>query len=184
MTKQPDSSRRETAGRKKSRLPVFCSLAGTLILLCVIGAFVPLTIPSLLGYQIYEVVSGSMEPEIPVGSVIYVKGTKPEEIGEGEIIAFTRNSSVITHRVEENRFVEGEFITKGDANSKEDVMPVDYDSLIGKVTCHIPMLGTLMSVLASSVGKLYAGAFAACGFMFHMLAGRLRERQEETSGRF
>ncbi len=178
MTKQPDSSRQTKAGRKKSRLPAFCSLAGTLILLCVIGAFLPLTIPNLLGYQIYEVVSGSMEPEIPIGSVIYVKGTKPEEIREGEIIAFMRSSSVITHRVEENRFVEGEFITKGDANSQEDVMPVEYDSLIGKVTCHIPMLGTLMSILASGVGKLYAGAFAACGVMFHMLAEKIKERQK------
>lgn len=178
MTKQPDSSRLETAGRKKSRLPAFCSLAGALILLCVIGAFLPLTIPNLLGYQIYEVVSGSMEPEIPVGSVIYVKEAKPEEIEKGEIIAFMRNSSVITHRVEENRFVEGEFITKGDANSKEDVMPVDYDSLIGRVTCHIPVLGILLSVLASGVGKLYAGGFAACGFMFLMLAEKIRERQE------
>lgn len=179
MTEQPDSSRIQMSGRRKSRLPAFCSLAGTLILLCVIGAFLPLTIPNLLGYRIYEVVSGSMEPEIPIGSAIYVKGTEPEEIREGEIIAFMRNSSVITHRVEENRFVEGEFITKGDANSQEDVMPVDYDSLIGKVTCHVPMLGTLMSVLAGGVGKLYAGAFAACGVMFHMLAGKIRERQNK-----
>lgn len=177
MTEQPDSSRIPMSGRRKSRLPAFCSLAGTLILLCVIGAFLPLTIPNLLGYRIYEVVSGSMEPEIPIGSAIYVKGTEPEEIREGDIIAFMRNSSVITHRVEENRFVEGEFITKGDANSQEDVMPVDYDSLIGKVTCHVPMLGTLMSVLAGGVGKMYAGAFAACGVMFHMLAGKIRERQ-------
>ena len=83
----------------------------------------------------------------------------PEEIEEGEIIAFMRNSSVVTHRVEENRFVEGEFITKGDANSKEDVMPVDYESLIGRVACHIPALGILLSVLASGVGKLYAAGF-------------------------
>ena len=164
--------------QQRFRLPAFCSLAGTVILLCVIGAFLPLTIPNLLGYQIYEVVSGSMEPEIPVGSVIYVKAAAPEEIGEGEIIAFMRNSSVITHRVEENRFVEGEFITKGDANSKEDVMPVDYDSLIGKVTCHIPVLGILLSVLASGVGNLDAGAFAAGGFMVLMLAEKIRARRE------
>ena len=137
-----------------------------------------LALPGLFGIHPLLVQSGSMEPEYAVGSVIYVKAAAPEEIGEGEIIAFMRNSSVITHRVEENRFVEGEFITKGDANSKEDVMPVDYDSLIGKVTCHIPVLGILLSVLASGVGKLYAGAFAACGFMFLMLAEKIRERQE------
>lgn len=160
-------------------LPSLCNILGVLILMAVLALCLALTLPRFLGYGIYNVVSGSMEPEIPVGSVIYVKAAAPEEIGEGEIIAFMRNSSVITHRVEENRFVEGEFITKGDANSKEDVMPVDYDSLIGKVTCHIPVLGILLSVLASGIGKLYAGAFAACGFMFLMLAEKMRERQED-----
>lgn len=75
--------------------------------------------------------------------------------------------------------MEGQFITKGDANSQEDMTPVDYDSLIGRVVYHLPMLGTLMSLLASRAGKAYAAIFAACGVMFHMLAGRMRERRRE-----
>lgn len=159
--------------------PILCNILGTLILLSVIAAFLPLTLPRFMGYDIYEVVSGSMEPEIPVGSVIYVEAEEPENIEAGDIIAFMREESVVTHRVEENYYVEGQFITKGDANSQEDMAPVDYDSLIGRVVYHFPMLGTLMSLLASRAGKVYAAIFAACGVMFHMLAGRLRERRRE-----
>ena len=92
------------------------------------------------------------------------------------MIAFMKDGSVITHRVEENRYVEGEFITKGDANSKEDLAPVAYDSLVGKAVWHLPVLGRVMSLLAGTTGKVYAALFAACGVMFHMLAGILRER--------
>lgn len=157
--------------------PALCSVLGTLILLGVIAAFVPLTVPRLMGYGIYEVVSGSMEPEIPVGSILYVEETAPEDVEAGDVIAFMRNGSVVSHRVEENRYVEGEFITKGDANSEEDTVPVPYESLVGKAVYHLPVLGTLMSMLAGDVGKLYALAFAACGVMFHMLAAILKSRR-------
>ena len=157
--------------------PALCSVFGTVILLGVIAAFFPLTVPRLMGYNIYEVVSGSMEPEIPVGSVIYVKAAEPETVEAGDIIAFVQNGSVITHRVEENRYVEGEFVTKGDANSKEDMEPVKYGSLEGKVVYHFPVLGRIMTLVSGNVGKLYAALLVLCGVMFHMLAGVLRGRQ-------
>ena len=177
MTRRLES----TVGNSKNKggkvFPALCSVLGTLILLGVIAAFIPLTVPRLMGYEIYEVVSGSMEPEIPVGSILYVEETPPEEIEAGDVIAFMRNDTVVSHRVEENRYVEGEFITKGDANSEEDTVPVPYDSLVGKSVYHLPVLGTLMTMLAGDVGKLYALAFAACGVMFHMLAAILRSRR-------
>lgn len=164
-------------GKGGKLFPALCSMCGTLILLGVTAAFLPLTVPRILGYEIYEVVSGSMEPEIPVGSILYVEGAEPEEIRAGDVIAYEKEGTVVTHRVEENRYVEGEFITKGDANSKKDAVSVKYGSLIGKVVFHLPVLGTLMSLLSSHGGKLYAVAFAACGVLFHMLAGVLRGRR-------
>nr|WP_289768760.1 signal peptidase I [uncultured Acetatifactor sp.] len=164
-------------GRKV--FPALCSMLGTLILLGVIAAFLPLTVPRLMGYGIYEVVSGSMEPEIPVGSVIYVKAAQPDTVEAGDIIAFYKDESVITHRVEENRYVEGEFITKGDANREEDMEPVPYNSVMGKVERHIPALGIVLTLLASNTGKLYAVLLAVCGVMFHMLAGILRNRERD-----
>lgn len=101
-----------SAGKGGKWFPALCSVLGTLILLGIIAAFLPLTVPRFLGYEIYEVVSGSMEPEIPVGSVLYVAPSAPEEIEAGDVIAYRKGDSVVTHRVEENRYVEGEFVTK------------------------------------------------------------------------
>ena len=94
-------------------VPALCSLAGTLILLSVIASCLPVTVPRLMGYEIYNVVSGSMEPEIPIGSILYVEKIPPEEIREDDVIAFWSNDSVIAHRVVKNKIVEGTFTTKG-----------------------------------------------------------------------
>ena len=177
MTDELESALNPSGGKGGKMFPALCSVLGTLILVGVIAAFFPLTVPRLMGYEIYEVVSGSMEPEIPVGSVIYVKAADADTIREGDVIAFGKDGSVVTHRVEENRYVEGEFITKGDANREEDMEPVRYDSLIGRVECHIPVLGIIMSLLAGNAGKLYAVILTGCGVMFHMLATILRIRR-------
>ena len=65
-----------------------CSSLGTLLLVLLIAACVPLTVPRMLGYALYTVVSGSMEPAIPTGSLVYVEHVAPEDIEEGDVIAF------------------------------------------------------------------------------------------------
>lgn len=166
-----------SGGRRPRRLlPAFCNVAGTLMLVCVILSCLPLTIPRFLGYEIYTVVSGSMEPAIPVGSAVYVAETAPEEIQDGDVIAFVSEGSVVTHRVVRNRLVEGEFVTRGDANDAEDMHPIDYEDLIGRVEYHVPFIGQLMVLYTGTVGKIYVICFAACGAMLNMLAGRLRDR--------
>lgn len=117
-----------------------------------------------------------MEPAIPVGSVIYVETLRPEEVAEGDVIAFHGGDSVIAHRVVKNRVGEGEFITKGDANAENDMNPVGYQELIGRVCLHYPVAGGLLEVCTSSIGKLYLICLAACGAMLNILAGRLRNR--------
>ncbi len=175
----PPSGKRRRRGGKV--IPALCNIAGILILLSVILTCLPVTVPKLLGYEIYHVVSGSMEPEIPVGSAVYVKPAEPAGIQEGDIIAFWSEESVITHRVVKNKTVEGSFTTKGDANAGEDMNDVPYAALIGLVTAHYPMLGVVMELLTSNVGKGYAVCFAACGVMFNILAGRLRWREQQWS---
>lgn len=174
-----EGSRHPGRRRPGGLLPALCNAAGMLILAGVILSCLPLTVPRLLGYEIYHVVSGSMEPAIPVGSAVYVAGTAPEEIREGDVIAFMSGESVVTHRVVRNRVVEGEFVTKGDANAAGDMHPVEYEELIGRVEYHVPFIGQLMVLYTGTVGKIYAICFAACGAMLNMLAGRLRDRVSE-----
>ncbi len=164
---------------KGKLLPALCHIFGVLILLAVIGSALLLTVPRLMGYQVYSVVSGSMEPHIPVGSLLYVETAQPETVADGEIIAFQSGDSVVTHRVLENRQVQGEFVTKGDANQEADLEPVPYEGLIGRVVRHIPYLGELMLLYTTTAGKVYAVCFAACGAMLNILAGRLRDRARE-----
>lgn len=163
-----------TAKRGGKLVPVLCNILGTLILLSVIAFYLPVTAARIKGHEVYNVVSGSMEPEIPVGSVIYVEPAEPESIEEGEVVAFRSGDSVIAHRVVRNRVGEGEFITKGDANEENDMNPVKYAELVGRVSWHCPVVGGLLEVCTSSVGKVYIICFAACGAMLNILARRLR----------
>ena len=80
----------------------------------------------LLGVQVYSVLSGSMEPKYPVGSLIYVKAVDPYELKSGDVITFMLNeNTVATHRIVEVVPDESDsgvvrFRTKGDANEAED----------------------------------------------------------------
>lgn len=156
-----------------------CNILGILIFAAVIGSSLLLTVPKIFGYEIYNVVSGSMEPEIPVGSLILVTPVRPESLAEGDIIAFESAGSVVTHRVAENKKLEGELITKGDANEKEDIRPVPYAGVIGLVKRHVPYMGGYMEICTTNIGKVYMICFAACGAMLNILAGRIRDRAKK-----
>ncbi len=167
-----------TANQKKnsSFASVLCRVLGIIFILAVIVTALPLTLPRLLGYEIFHVETGSMYPELPVGSVIFVKSVAPEEIESGEIISFQNEKGTITHRVVENRVVEGKFITKGDANDTEDPEPVPYAAVIGKVTFHLPVLGRFLVIYSSTLGKVYVFLVAACGVMLNILGSMLKKK--------
>ena len=161
-------------------LPTLCRMLGLIILLAVIIACLPVTIPQFIGYQVFNVVSGSMEPTIPVGSVIYVKPIDPDQVKDGDIIAFHSGESVIMHRVVDNYVVEGYFKTKGDANEIEDLTQIPYEDLIGIGEKHYPALGEIMVLLASGIGKACMLSAAGCGALLMLLGVRLaQERWEE-----
>lgn len=102
-------------------------------------------------YQFKTVLSGSMEPDISVGSLVVVKKTRPNKLKVNDIISFSANGQVITHRI---IFIEntGEIITKGDANNYEDAT---YEKeIIGKVLVSIPKVGYFFRLLQSVSGKI------------------------------
>ena len=179
MAEKRTPSARRPVKKGGKFLPALCNIIGTLIILAVIATSIPLTVPRLLGFEIYSVVSGSMEPALPTGSIVYVEHVEPETVEPGDIIAYNVDGSVITHRVVENHFVEGEYVTKGDANEKEDFSNVSYRDLIGRVKYHFPVIGHYLMLYSQQVTKVYLLGLAACGVMFNMLAGSIRKKNEE-----
>ena len=173
----PPKQRYKSEGGKF--LPALCNILGILILLTVIAAFLSMTIPRSLGYGVYNVVSGEMAPKIPAGSIIYVERVEPEAVAAGDVIAFRSGGDVASLRVVENRFGKGEYVTKGDADAGENVTTVPYAELIGRVVRHFPVFGAMMTLFSATVGKIYAVILAACGVMFNILAGRMRDWQRE-----
>ena len=178
MSKKSSSLRRPVKKGGKF-FPALCNIIGTLLLLLVIAVSLPLALPRFLGYEAYHVETGSMEPAIPAGSLVYVDPVSPNTLEPGDIVAFYSNETVITHRVVENHYLYNELLTKGDANEKEDINPVRYDEVIGRVTVHFPVLGRFLSVYAMPVSKVYLLCLAACGVMLNVLAGRIRVRHEQ-----
>ena len=100
-----------------------------------------IVIPKAAGMKVGVIKSGSMEPAISTGSYIYIKQYEPTKLKEKDIIAFISGKAVVAHRVvsidQENKTI----ITKGDGNRTEDISPVPFENVIGKVVYHIPLLG-------------------------------------------
>ena len=132
------------------------NIIGVFIMLLVILVAAPHTIPKLLGFQIYAVLSGSMEPSYPVGSIIYVQKAEADQIQTGDVISFylpEEADVVMTHRIIQINTEAEEFITKGDANAVEDEDPVAFDYLIGKPVLCIPKFALVSNLMNTTTGK-------------------------------
>ena len=108
----------------------------------------------LLGYQVFNVISGSMEPEYSVGDLIYVKEVDPYEIKVGDPITFVLNEDLVvaTHRVVEIDAENQHFYTKGDANETADASPVHFNNVIGVPQFSIPLLGYVSDFIQNPPG--------------------------------
>lgn len=120
----------------------------------------------LVGIKTYAVMSGSMEPVYPTGSLLYVKSVDPKELKVGDSITFMLDEdTVATHRIieiipdEEDSSVI-RFRTQGDANDSPDGTPVHCKNVIGKPMFAIPYLGYFAHVVQNPPG-LYLAIGAA-----------------------
>ena len=122
MRRRADEKRpAHRTGRRGRSLPAaLCGIVGRIILLLVILVCLPAPLARVCGYEVYNVVSGSMEPAIPVGSAVFVRPAPPAQLRAHALIAFYSHRTVITHRVVENKTLENSLVTQGDANLQPD----------------------------------------------------------------
>ncbi len=146
-------------------LEKICKVLSTIIMVVLLILAVLLIGPKLLGFQGYAVLSGSMEPDIPVGSIVYDKEVEPEELEVGDVITYQlSDNTLVTHRIISIDESAKEMITKGDANDVEDGAPVSYSNVVGKMSFSIPLIGYI-----TIYGKTKLGIAAVCGVIVVLL---------------
>lgn len=137
----------------------------------------------VIGLTPYTVLSGSMVPAYPVGSLIYVREVDAADIEVGTPLTFyvSGGAMVATHRVVEVITDNGEtlYVTKGDANDMPDP-PVRYGSVIGTPVFSIPFLGYFSTWLQSGAGVI-AGIALAAMLLLSLLLSEVLPREEEPT---
>lgn len=150
---------------KKNLKKIWSGLTTIIVVLIVIMAVLLVGV-RLIGFDVFSVLSGSMEPTYHVGSLIYVKDVSADEIQVGDPITFVMNDNLVvaTHRVVEIDAENQYFYTKGDANDYVDGSPVHFNNLIGKPVFSIPYLGYFSDFVQNPPGTyiaISAGAIIA-----------------------
>lgn len=139
----------------------------------------------LLGYRMYTVISGSMEPNYRVGDLLYVKPVDVNTIQVNDPITFVLNEDlvVVTHRVVRVDAENQWFYTRGDANNTEDDTPVHFNNVIGVPQFRIPKLGYVSDFVRNPPG-MYITIGAAILLILLMflpdLPGRKGKEEKEN----
>ena len=130
-----------------------CGILSTLIIIAFAAVAAVLILPVLFGCKSMAVVSGSMEPKIPVGSLVVVKEADTNTLAIGDVISYQLpDGTMVTHRIKEIDTENSRITTKGDANEVEDANPVAFSSVVGREVFHVPLLGYLSIYVKTPLG--------------------------------
>ena len=129
---------------------IFLACIGAIAILLVISVF-PIT--GNIKFMIVQ--SGSMAPDIKMGSIVVAKPMAEYKIGD--VITFgqvSRTKTPTTHRIHDIEISEGIalYITKGDANNAPDQRKVRGSEIIGKVLFDVPYLGYVVDFAQKPLG--------------------------------
>lgn len=142
-----------------------CGILSMLIFLGLFGIAGLLFVPKILGYSQYAVLSGSMEPGIPVGAIVYDKAFSGKTLEEGAVVTYELSpETLVTHRVISVDQEDQTVITQGDANNVEDASPVAWQQIVGVYAFHVPYLGYI-----SIYAKTPVGIAVVCGVLIVLI---------------
>ena len=142
-----------------------CVILSMLIFLGLLGIAGLLFVPKILGYSQYAVLSGSMEPGIPVGAIVYDRAFSGEALEKGAVVTYELSpETLVTHRVISVDQEDQTVITQGDANNVEDASPVAWQQIVGVYAFHVPYLGYI-----SIYAKTPVGIAVVCGVLIVLI---------------
>lgn len=161
----------------------------TLIVIIVVALAILLVGVRIAGFQVFTVLSGSMEPTLHVGSLVYVRKADPQDLKPGDVITYmVSETTVVTHRITGvvPDDVEPDtlwFSTKGDANDTEDTALVHYRNILGRAVFSIPYLGYLSHYIQNPPGLYVALGCGAVLLIIAFLPGpKKKEQDSEKTG--
>ena len=97
-------------------------------------------IPIFWGYKPLVVISGSMEPILKVGGILYYEEYNINKFNNNDILVYQAKDHIISHRIVKR--TNNGFITKGDANKRIDRTIISKKQILGKGTnFSIPYIG-------------------------------------------
>ncbi|WP_455682711.1 signal peptidase I [Thomasclavelia sp.] len=131
------------------------NIISTFIFIVLIALAGILFVPKAFNIQPTAVLSGSMEPTYPVGSLIFVDhNVSKDDIEVGKAITFKiSDTTLVTHRVVEIND-KGEYVTKGDANKSNDGDEVKFENVVGMPKFVIPYLGYIATYATTKSGMI------------------------------
>ncbi|MBO3665105.1 signal peptidase I [Microbacterium stercoris] len=162
-------------------------LAWTVILAIGAVLVIAVVLPRVSGAVAYTVLSGSMRPGMPEGSLVVVRPTDPDRIAIGDVLTYQLESgrpTVVTHRVTAvSSALDGDrfFTTQGDANSTPDAAVVLPEQVIGVRWYHVPLLGYVNTLVSGDQRQVVLGLVVTglLGYAAFMFIGSWRDRAAE-----
>lgn len=126
-------------------------------------------------YATYTVVSDSMQPAIPIGSVVVVVPADPRTLKVGEVVSYTSTQPpypTLTHRIKSiGQDADGKLIfkTKGDFNLVDDPWDVRYKDRAALVVASVPLAGYVLAAMTTGPARLLLGLLLAALLAFFWL---------------
>ena len=151
---------------------VVAGLAWTLSLALLGLVVLAVVVPRLTGSTPYAILTGSMQPDLPPGSLVVVRPVEPDEIGLGDVVTYQLRSgepTVVTHRVVGvGRSTRGEVVltTQGDANASPDAETVRGVQVRGAVRYSLPRVGRVGTLMTPDEHRLALRLSAAGLFLY------------------
>ncbi|MBF0689367.1 MAG: signal peptidase I [Cellulomonas sp.] len=179
---QPVAVRPESRWRVAAR-SVGVGLGYGVLGVVLLVAAVTILVPRFAGAVPLTVLSGSMEPTLPVGSLVVVRPVDPADVRIGDVITYLPNPedpTAITHRVTgiTHRTDGGvTFTTQGDANDAPDLPVQDFQvrARVWYVVHHLGHVNSAVNVEDRHVGVvLVAGGFFVWAASLWYRSGRSR----------
>lgn len=137
----------------------------TLVVVALTALGLAVIVPSLLGFHLYAIATGSMTGTLDVGTLAIAREVPVGELAAGDVITYvpppdTGITHPVTHRIVDiDRQVEGltTFVTRGDANLVDDPWTFSLAAPTqARVEHHLPHLGRPVLALTDPRTRLLA----------------------------